>query len=168
MSPRALWCSKPIAVMMASFKVLGEYMLVASLAPPRPASVMAISTCIVQYLSVTSRILSAKVLIAAGHTTPWLAFPLCSVVSACMSLKHTTTVCTAPAMEAVRVLCLAHIVTKLMRLSNEVCVCAPFRCGAWPVSWLSAMNLVGRVPSGSCIWVAVSRGSSMPVSAGSA
>lgn len=50
-SPRALWCSKPMAVMMASFRVAGVNMLVASLAPPSPASTMATSTCKEQCLS---------------------------------------------------------------------------------------------------------------------
>ncbi len=43
--PRALWCSKPMAVIIASFRFSEENIFVASLAPPSPASTMAISTC---------------------------------------------------------------------------------------------------------------------------
>ncbi len=43
--PRALTCSQPMGVMMLSFRESGENTLVASLTPPRPASMTPTSTC---------------------------------------------------------------------------------------------------------------------------
>ncbi len=44
-SPSAAWCSRPTAVKMAAFSCSGSNTLVASRAPPSPASTRAMSTC---------------------------------------------------------------------------------------------------------------------------